>query len=260
VKPKTEEFLNFLLYSATQLTQSPYRNIYGSYESWAYRQGLLRQTAKLEARKFIERSPSAPKDRLYRLTPEGRTHAFGGRDPQAQWARPWDGIWRVVLFDIPTAREAFRLQLRRYFFDHGFGCLQGSVWVTPDPTAPELKKMGDAEIHVTSLIVLEGRPCAGESDAQIVAGAWDFNQINHRYKQYLNVLSVRPEGSLHGESAATQMRDWAAAERKAWLLAMKSDPLLPEALLPPHYMGKESLRQKLQALGKAAHQLGTFHL
>ena len=32
-------------------------------------------------------------------------HALGGRDPQEQWARPWDGRWRLVLFDVPTGQN-----------------------------------------------------------------------------------------------------------------------------------------------------------
>src|SRR6266513_1066496 len=49
--------------------------------------------------------PNSPDDRLYRLTAQGRLHALGGRDPQEQWARPWDGRWRLVLFDVPTGQN-----------------------------------------------------------------------------------------------------------------------------------------------------------
>jgi len=57
------------------------------------------------------------------------------------------------------------------------------------------------------------RACAGESDAEIVAGAWDFERINRRYARHLRVLAERPGGALRN----------AAAEREAWLDAVTND-------------------------------------
>ena len=48
MKPKTEELLNLLLWSAEKLTRPTFRNLTDSYESWAYRNGLLRQVSALE--------------------------------------------------------------------------------------------------------------------------------------------------------------------------------------------------------------------
>ena len=68
MKPQTEEFLNFLLWSADKLAKPTLRNLTDSYENWAYRNGLLRQVATLEDQQLIERDPAASDDRLYRLT------------------------------------------------------------------------------------------------------------------------------------------------------------------------------------------------
>ena len=65
---------------------------------------------------------------------------------------------------------------------------KNSVWITLDPLNEERKILGGGRIDVESLLLLAGRPCAGESDAQIVAGAWDFDAINRRYTTYLKVL------------------------------------------------------------------------
>ena len=69
--PKTEEFLNLLLWSADMLSRPTFRNLTDSYESWAYRNGLMRQAAFLERGQLVERDPSAPDDRMYRLTWQG---------------------------------------------------------------------------------------------------------------------------------------------------------------------------------------------
>src|SRR6266536_485862 len=148
MRPKTEEFLYFLLWSAERLTRPTFRNLTESYEGWAYRRGLLRQVAVLEKNQLIERDHEAADDRMYRLTGRGRLHALGGRDPQARWSREWDGCWRLVLFDVPTAQDSHRRRLRRYLHSRDFGCLQGSVWVTPDPLEEERRILVGAKMDV----------------------------------------------------------------------------------------------------------------
>jgi hypothetical protein len=51
-------------------------------------------------------------------------------------------------------------------------------------------------VSVASLLLLEARPCAGESGAEIVAGAWDFERINRRYARHLKILDEQPDGAL----------------------------------------------------------------
>src|ERR1043166_266714 len=155
MQPNTEEFLNLLLWAADRLMHPTFRNLDESYESWAYRNGLLRRIALLEKQRLIERDPRAPDDRLYRLTWQGRLHALGGRDPQARWSRQWDGRWRLVLFDVPTAQNTHRARLRRHLRDKGFGYLQNSVWITPDSLEAERCILVGGRINVESLILLE---------------------------------------------------------------------------------------------------------
>ncbi len=245
--------------TAEQLTQPTFRNLNGSYESWAYRNGLLRQVATLEKQQFVERKDAASDARLYRLTAQGRLHALGGRDPKAQWSRAWDGRWRLVLFDVPVGQDAKRSRLRRYLRNRSFGYLQNSVWITPDPMAEEIETLRGAKIDVESLILLEAWPCAGESDAEIVADAWDFSRINHLYGRHLKILAAKPAGKLEKQIGATALRRWAAAERAAWIKAVSSDPLLPQRLLPPGYLGRRAWQRRIEAFGKARRDLLTFN-
>jgi hypothetical protein len=181
MKAKTEELLNLLLWTADRLMRPTFRNLTDSYEGWAYRNGLSRQVRILEKESLLEARGDSPDERVFRLTDRGRLCALGGRDPWERWSRGWDGRWRMVLFDVPVARDSHRRRLRRYLHERGFGCLQGSVWVTPDPLTEEKKILVGARIDVASLLLLEAQPCAGESDAEIVAGAWDFERINQHY-------------------------------------------------------------------------------
>jgi phenylacetic acid degradation operon negative regulatory protein len=260
MNPKTAEFLNLLLWSCDKLARPSFRNLTSSYEGWAYSKGLLRQLSRLQEQQLLERDATAPDDRLYRLTTQGRLRVVGGRDPETQWARPWDGQWRIVIFDVPTEKNAQRERLRRYLRDKGFGYLQKSVWISPDPLLQEREILGGGKINVESLILLDARPCAGESDAEIVAGAWDFERINHRYARHLKVLKERPEAALRNAAAAADLLRWAEAEREAWLDAVTKDPLLPNRILPPDYLGKQAWRTRVKVLREASRHLHTFNL
>ena len=68
MKPKTEELLNLLLWSADMLLRPTFRNLTGSYETWAYRNGFLRQIGILEKQQLVERDPAWRTERIYRLT------------------------------------------------------------------------------------------------------------------------------------------------------------------------------------------------
>jgi phenylacetic acid degradation operon negative regulatory protein len=252
---KTEEFLYLLLWGAETLVRPTFRNLNESYEGWAYRTGLLRQLARLEQRKLIERKPGKIVEHIYRLTETGRLTALGGRDPLALWNRSWDGQWRVVVFDLPERENASRVRLRRFLKDRGFGYLQNSLWITPDPLDKTVRKLATSGQDVESFLTLEARPCSGESDRAIVAGAWDFDQINQRYEECLSVLKKYPTSSQTVAKDTAKLQHWARREWVLWRAAIQGDPLLPSVLLPAGYRGKETWRVRNSVLRKAGRWL-----
>ena len=133
------------------------------------------------------------------------------------------------------------------------------MWITPDPLVKEREIFGDGTINVESLLLLEAHPCAGESDAEIVAGAWDFERINRRYARHLKVLAERPGGALRNDAAAKALLRWAAAERETWLDAVTNDLLLTGRILPSDYLGQQAWRRRVEVLRDASRQLRTFH-
>lgn len=259
VKSKTQGLLNLLLWSADRLMRPTFRNLTDSYESWAYRNGLMKQLSRLEQRQLIERDANSPLDRLYRLSTQGRLQALGGRDPQERWARSWDGQWRMVLFDVPTKKNAHRERIRRHLRSKGFGYLQQSVWITPDLLDEERQILIGGKIDVESLLLLETKPCAGETDSEIVAGAWDFEQINSRYAKHLRILETRPVDALLNEGSAKALLRWAATEHGAWLDAVSNDPLLPERILPSDYLGQTAWQRRAKMFQEAGQQMRTFN-
>lgn len=263
MKAKTEELLYLLLWTCERLVRPTFRNLTDSFESWVYRNGFNRQLAELERRKLVESSLAPARgreasDRVLRLTEAGRLHVLGGRDPEAAWRRSWDGRWRLVLFDLPALEGTKRNQLREFLRSCGFGWLQKSVWISPHPLKEQSVLLDEARINVESLIFLEARPSAGETDEEIVSGAWDFEEINRLYSNYRTVLEAFPGKLMLDKSGAQELRRWAATERIAWLEAISADPLLPRRLLPQGYRGREAWRLRIKTLRAAAGQMHSF--
>jgi len=123
------------------------------------------------------------------------------------------------------------------------------------PLDKERQLLGGGKINVESLVLLEARPCAGESDEEIVVGAWDFERINRRYARHLKALKERPGDVIRNEAAAKGLLRWAAEERNAWLDAVTNDPLLPGRLLPSDYLGQQAWRLRVEVLRDASRQM-----
>ncbi|MGH7956900.1 MAG: hypothetical protein ACREH8_07795 [Opitutaceae bacterium] len=240
MRPQTEELLYFLLWTADTLMRPSWRHLMGdSFEAWAWHNGLGRRLGELARQRLIERHPEPDLARVVRLTEQGKQLALGGRDPVKQWSRAWDGVWRFVLFDVPNGRDELRQQLLRVLRRRQFGYLQKSVWVSPDPTSDVRAALGKSRVQADAFLVIEGKPAAGESDAEIVDGAWDFALINRRYEHYLKVAQKpAPPGP--------RLVDWARRENAAWKAAISADPLLPASLLPAGYRGRAALQHRKQ--------------
>lgn len=252
MKPRTEEFLYFLLWNAEKLTNPTFRNLTDSFESWAYRSGLFRQIQQLEARKLLEREPNAGTAAVYRLSERGRLVALGGFDPPAEWNRTWDRQWRLVVFDFPETEASARARLRFFLRNNRFGCLQKSVWISPDPLNQVTKQLSAAAKDVKLILTLEARPAASEDDRSIVKSAWNFNFVNGLYDECLRIFRKIPKVKPNDANSLLQLQQWGELERSAWRRAISADPLLPEPLLPEGYLGKQAWNERVLVLAEAA--------
>jgi phenylacetic acid degradation operon negative regulatory protein len=201
------------------------------------------QMARLERKLILERQPGGAKDRIYRLTSLGRTLVLGGRDSEAWWARRWDGNWRVLMFDLPADRSTERTNLLRLLRERGYGCLQGSAWISPHP----FEKGDDPNsgiVHPQSLFSIVGRPEGGLTDAKLVEAAWNWTEIEKDWRAHEKLLAAAPAKAADRR----QLTAWATDEFHSWKHLMKMDPLLPESLWPAGYPGRRIWKARKAAL------------
>ena len=250
MKARTELFLYQMMWMSGVVLRPTWRGLHGSFEEWAYRGGCLRQVRELEARGLLETAEAADgTGRVYRLTRQGSLAAMGGGDPEERWNRPWDGRWRMAVFDLPEEKRGLRNELRRILKKARFGCLQGSVWITPDPMDGVREDLEKVRAGCGILAFFEGKPCGGESDADLVSAAWDFEKIGQRHAEYLAHLDEAPKRST---CTRELLCEWGKRERELWLACLAVDPLLPAELLPKSYVGRAASRGRLEVLTRTA--------
>lgn len=257
MKARTELFLYQLLWTAEMATQPTFRNLSGSFEAWAYRNGFLRQVHELERRNILESATKPDStERVFRLTQSGRILAAGGRDPEALWARPWDGKWRMVVFDLPESQRALRQKLRRTLRAAHLGCLQQSVWVTPDHLDSATDLLRSLKVDAGALVFFEGHPCGGENDADLAFKAWDFSVINRLYTEHSEHL--QRFATVKKQTSPDKLLAWLSEERNLWRSCLFTDPLLPNVLLPKGYLGQKAWTHRQTTLAKFAQHAKSF--
>jgi DNA-binding transcriptional regulator PaaX len=161
----------------------------------------------------------------------------------------------MLMFDLEFGREAMRRGIHRWLHSSHFGFLQKSVWLHPH-ACQDLGDMLDKQaVPAGSVLLFQGRP-AGErvTDAELVEAAWQFDEINARYRAYLDFAKT---GVLRNPTPSGT-RKWANAEASLWRAAVSIDPLLPSELLAKDYLGKKAWSERRKLLLKAAGLIGVM--
>ncbi len=78
---------------------------------------------------------SSDNQKYIRITPKGKTKfdsiLLEGND--ALVPTVWDGLWRIIILDIPEDRKSEREALRYLLKKANFVCIKNTVWISPLP-------------------------------------------------------------------------------------------------------------------------------
>ncbi|MBN1270469.1 MAG: hypothetical protein JXB04_12835, partial [Kiritimatiellae bacterium] len=103
---------------------------------------------------------------------------------------------------------------------------------------PEFADLAEAAAVGDYAHLFEAKTVLGRGPSEIVASAWDFERINALQRRYCRVFGQNLERLGSGKADRADAIRLAREEREAYLYAMDLDPLLPEVLWPPGYMGR----------------------
>ncbi|NOX98928.1 MAG: hypothetical protein GXP30_04210 [Verrucomicrobia bacterium] len=244
MQAKTELLLYQLLWLGSQIKYPTFHSLSSSFESWAYSKGLLQILNRLEHERYLE-TQGKSLDRVIRLTEKGRQLLAGGRNPEIEWAREWNGTWRMVIFDIPESKRALRRELRNILKACHFGCFQQSVWLSPHPMASINDLLRKTTPGLSNLTLMECHLLPGENDSDVVKGAWDFSRINGNYQTYIKHIK-----NFGSQKNPKNIDRFISEEKLLWETALKYDPLLPKQLTPRGYLGKKAHQLRMTKLHK----------
>jgi len=147
----------------------------------------------------------------------------------------WDGRWLLVSYSLPEPRRGQRDRLRQGLSFLGLGSLGNGLFVTPHDLRAQVRDL-IRRCGVEADVTLHHGTLEWPADpAQVVARAWDLERLGARYAEFLD----RTGRELAG---AGDIDDRTAFGRR-FLLTHEfrrfpfSDPDLPDALLPPGWVG-----------------------
>ena len=117
----------------------------------------------LQRRKMIRLVEDGPKWKLV-LTKKGKDQLkkYQLKDLKIERPAKWDGVWRMVMFDIPESSKYSRDFIRRKLNNLGFVAIQKSVFIHPFPCREIVEffrnyyRLKPGELYIFEIRLIEG--------------------------------------------------------------------------------------------------------
>jgi phenylacetic acid degradation operon negative regulatory protein len=175
----------------------------------------------------------------YRLKGEGKKELLKQFPALRLASKPWDGFWRLIIFDIPETRRVLRDRLRRKLNELGFGMIQHSVYISPHDLGEDLKNFFQKHGLWGDVLILEAKQKYLGNPRDVAAKIWHLDKINLKYQKIIDQLN-----SQFGIKKKSQREVFFKKIHEKYLQILNQDPFLPKELLPKNWQG-ERVRQMI---------------
>ncbi len=173
------------------------------------------------------------KDSAYQITPAGIDLLALTFPAVRYYFSDWDGVWRVISYEIPENKRKVRDALRRKMSGWGLGPWHRSFWITPHPVLNEFKTLMGTLIPVEYAQAFEATHILGDISV-LVDKVWHRQELEKQYKQLFKTWHT----ILSDEHTQTKKLQLALF---AYVNVLKDDPGLPKELLGEGWVGYESM-------------------
>lgn len=198
-------------------------------------------------------------DEVYlRLTSAGREKIVRDFPMLSLATKPWDGRWRIVIFDIAEIDKNTRELLRDKLRQLGLGMLQESVWITPHDVSVDLREFLETRELGETAFVLEVTSILAGDQELLVRKIWKLDALEEAYREIIedaaklkDMYVVRSGRNLQRtEGKKTKMIEEERKIRQRYGETLLSDPCLPNELLPADWPAGKARRvvQEIQKI------------
>lgn len=184
---------------------------------------------------YLEKKIKANGEVVYSVTSQGRTKISYSIPLARYMSKKWDGIWRLVSFDIPEEKKKERNRLRKKLKELGFGMFQESLWVTPHELGEQFAQFLE-EVNLRKYcLVWEGKRIFGEKKRDLAKRIYKLDDLHGKY---LDLLEKYSQIATDKKNKAQKTREWT----EAYFAVLLADPGLPKELLPEDWLFEKTRR------------------
>lgn len=137
---------------------------YGREKQWRYRGTVKQSITRLERRGFVV-TETRGEELVVKITQAGKRwlRRYQLERMVVEPQKHWDGLWRVVVFDIPEHQHHTRDIVRGWLKRLGFARLQQSVWIIPWPCQQQFEALASEFKLGNQAILLETKTIAKQA-------------------------------------------------------------------------------------------------
>lgn len=145
----------------------------------------------------------------------------------------WDGLWRIISYEIPESKRHLRDRLRREMKGWGLGPWHRSFWMTPHPVITELRDLVYGREEAQYIQAFESTHVFGDMD-NLTEKVWEKSRLDSGYRELFKKWhEVLSEDKNKTEKMATIIY--------AYIDFIRDDPGLPTSLIGSDWIGFEAL-------------------
>ena len=230
---RTKILLALLLMSAEDFSFITFDNTFLDVFDLTLNRKTITTLKTLEKEGFIEKNETASLTHpTYRLT-DGGFKEVSINFPFFRFAKDkWDGVWRILSYEIPEKKRELRDRLRREVASWGLGPWHRSFWLTPHPVIPILKELISDE-EKSYVQAFEASHVFGDREI-LIEKVWNKTQLEKNYRslfmKWHDVLSKNEDKIKKIKLVVSQ-----------YVEILKIDPGLPKELLGEKWIGYEAI-------------------
>lgn len=145
----------------------------------------------------------------------------------------WDGVWRILSYEIPENRRELRDKLRREVSSWGLGPWHRSFWLTPHPIVGDLKNLVSGKEEQQYIQAFESKHIFGDREV-LIEKVWGKVKLQGLYKDMFK--------HWHDILSKDMIKiDKFTSIVNSYVNIIRLDPGLPKELLGDGWIGYEAL-------------------